>query len=138
MFVLLAGLLLGAGWGLASVILYLGLGALGLPVFAGGGAGLAHLFGPTGGYLASYVPAVFVTGLLSAGGHSLGRDVVAAAVGSIIVYAGGVPWLMQVTGLDLRKALLAGCLPFLPGDAIKIAAAGLLSRGLRPMMWERR
>jgi biotin transport system substrate-specific component len=138
MFVLLAGLLLGPGWGFASVLLYLGLGALGLPVFAGGGAGIAHLVGPTGGYLASYLPAVVVTGLLSRGERGLGQDILAGAAGSVVVYLGGIPWLMHIAGVDLRWALLAGCLPFLPGDAVKVVAAGLAARALRPVMWERR
>src|SRR4030043_2190183 len=70
LFVLLAGLLLGSRWGLASMGLYLLVGAIGIPVFAGGKGGLAHFFGPTGGYLLGYVLASWITGFISE--HSRG------------------------------------------------------------------
>ncbi|MFH2130143.1 MAG: biotin transporter BioY, partial [bacterium] len=62
MFVLLAGVLLGWKWGAASVLIYLLAGAVGFPVFSAGRGGVAHLLGPTGGYLLSYIPAVIVAG----------------------------------------------------------------------------
>ncbi len=65
LFVLLSGLLLGSRWGLASMGLYLLVGAIGIPVFAGGKGGFAHFFGPTGGYLFGYVLAAWVAGLIS-------------------------------------------------------------------------
>ena len=67
-FVMLAGLFLGPRWGLSSVLLFLFLGALGLPVFAGGKAGLAVFMGPTGGFLPGYVLMVFAVGFLSGRG----------------------------------------------------------------------
>jgi len=66
-FILLIALVLGPRMGTASVALYLLLGALGLPVFAGGKGGLAHFFGPTGGYLAGFLLSAWVTGVLAAG-----------------------------------------------------------------------
>ncbi len=65
LFILLAGLLLGSRWGLASVGVYLLAGALGLPVFAGGLGGIGRLVGPTGGYLVGFLPAVFVIGWIT-------------------------------------------------------------------------
>ena len=65
LFALLAGLLLGSRWGLASMGLYVLVGAMGMPVFAGGQGGLAHLFGPRGGYLFGFVLAAWVTGFIS-------------------------------------------------------------------------
>ena len=141
LFVILAGLLLGAGWGLVSVLIYLTLGILGVPVFSGGGSGLAHLAGPTGGYLLGYLPAVVVIGLLSAGARAttdrrqtLGRDLPAGLCGSLLVYAAGVPMLMIVTGMPLTRALAVGVLPFVPGDALKIAVSLPLARYLRPLV----
>ena len=67
MFVLLAGIILGPVWGLACVSIYLLIGLAGLPVFAGGTSGIGKLFGPTGGYLIAYLPAVFVAGAISKG-----------------------------------------------------------------------
>jgi biotin transport system substrate-specific component len=135
MFVFLAGLLLGSRWGLASVAVYLLAGLCGLPVFAGGTGGLGRFFGPTGGFLLGYLPAVFLIGAIAE--RKSGRmawDVVAMVLGSAALYACGVAWLKVVTGLSLAKAAAVGMLPFLPGDALKIAAAALIARAVRPIM----
>ncbi|WP_373501420.1 biotin transporter BioY [Desulfococcus sp.] len=135
LFVLLTGLLLGPRWGLASVGIYLLAGAIGLPVFAGGTGGIGRILGPTGGYLVAYLPAVWVVGIVSA--RTKGRvmgDIAAMALGALIVYGMGVPHLKAVTGMPWSKAVAAGMLPFLIGDALKIAAAVPIARTLRPVM----
>ena len=133
MFVLLAGIILGPRWGLASVGIYLLIGACGLPVFANGKAGIGHLFGPTGGYLLGYLPAVFITGLISKKGNKkLFFDIIAMIAGSIIVYAAGVPWLKVVTGMGWSKTLALGMYPFIIGDIIKIIAAAFIAKTIRP------
>ena len=135
MFVFLAGLLLGSRWGLAGIGVYLLAGACGLPVFAGGTGGLARFAGPTGGFLLGYVPVVFLIGWIAE--RRAGRmvwDVAAMIGGSVLLYACGVPWLMMVTGLPLSKALAVGVLPFLAGDALKIIAAALIAKSVRPLM----
>ncbi len=134
-FVLLAGLTLGPRWGLISVAAYLLTGAVGLPVFAGGTGGIGRLLGPTGGYLLGYLPAVFTVGAVA---HAPKKkqwylDATGAVCGSLIVYACGVPWLKAVTGMAWEPALWAGMLPFLIGDAIKIAAAVWVVRVIRPV-----
>jgi biotin transport system substrate-specific component len=135
LFVLLSGLLLGRRWGTVSVAVYLLAGALGLPVFAGGHGGIGRLAGPTGGYLVGYLPAVFLVGLISETGRRRPvYDVIAMVAGSAVVYLFGVTWLKVLTGMTLAKTLAVGMLPFLPGDALKIAAAVPLARALRPMM----
>jgi len=137
MFVMLTGLLLGWRWGLACVGIYLLAGICGLPVFSGGGAGLGHLLGPTGGYLVSYLPAVFVIGLISErSGHILLR-LLALVLGSALVYLFGVSWLKIATGMSFQKALAVGMLPFLIGDAVKIAAALAVAKALSPVMQKR-
>ena len=132
MFVLLAGLVLGPVWGLATVGVYLLVGLAGLPVFAGGTAGLGKLFGPTGGYLMGYLPAVYVTGLVS---QKLNQkpvaDILALILGSLIVYGVGVPWLKLAFAMPWSKALAAGMLPFLLGDALKVAAAACIAPRVR-------
>ena len=144
LFVLLAGLLLGSRWGLASVGIYLLVGAIGLPVFVGGKGGLAHFLGPTGGYLLGFAACALVTGYVAdtlrnhassktLRSHAL-SDVFAVTLGSIVVYLFGVPWLKAVTAMSWERALLVGMLPFLLGDAIKAAAAVLLARAIRPML----
>jgi len=135
LFIFLSGLLLGTRWGLACVGIYLLAGALGLPVFAGGSAGLGRFAGPTGGYLVGYLPAVALMGWIAGRRpHRRSADGVAVILGALTVYLCGVPWLMQVTGMGLGKALLAGMLPFLPGDAIKATAAVVIAQAVRPVI----
>ena len=135
MFVFLAGLLLGGRWGLASVAVYLLTGALGLPVFAGGMGGIGRIIGPTGGYLIGYLPAVFIVGYISEKAAArIGYDVLAMVCGTIVLYACGVTWLKILTGMTWTKTLAAGMYPFLIGDAIKIAAAALIAKAIRPVI----
>lgn len=134
-FVLLAALLLGPRWGAAAVAVYLLSGICGLPVFAGGTAGIGRIMGPTGGYLLGYLPAVFIAAWISskAGGRTW-ADIAAMICGSLIVYGCGVPWLKVVTGMPFSKALALGMVPFLIGDALKIAAAIPVVKALRPIV----
>jgi biotin transport system substrate-specific component len=135
MFVFLAGLLLGSRWGLASVAVYLLAGACGLPVFAGGTGGIGRFAGPTGGFLLGYLPVVFVIGLIAEGGRGRMRwDVAAMILGAAVLYACGVSWLKAVTAMPWAKAFAVGMYPFLPGDALKIAAAALIAKSIRPIM----
>jgi len=133
LFVMLTGLLLGGRWALTSVAVYLLAGAIGLPVFAGGTGGIGKFAGPTGGYLVGFAAAAYVIGTISQKGR--GRtaiDIFAMVTGTLIIYAFGVPWLKIVTGMDFSKAAAVGMLPFLPGDALKIAVAIPIARALRP------
>ena len=135
MFVFLAGLLLGSRWGLAGVAVYLLTGACGLPVFAGGLGGIGRIVGPTGGYLMGYLPAVFVAGYISEKtGKRFGGDILAMICATVVLYACGVTWLKILTGMTWSKTLLAGMLPFLIGDALKIVAAALIAKALRPVL----
>ncbi len=135
MFVLLAALILGPAWGLACVGIYLIIGLAGLPVFAGGTAGIGKLFGPTGGYLLGYLPAVYVTAVISkALKKTMTGDLIALVTGSLIVYAAGVPWLKFAFAMPWAKAVAAGMLPFLIGDALKVIAAALIAKKIRPLV----
>lgn len=137
LFVMLAGLLLGPRWGTVSVGVYLLAGAFGLPVFSGGSGGLARFAGPTGGYLLGFLPAVYLIGLISRRKRRRALwDVLAMVLGTALIYALGVSWLIVWTHMGLQKALAAGVLPFLVGDALKIAAAVPIARALRPVIRE--
>src|SRR4030042_5652901 len=93
LFVVPSGPLLGRRWGPTSMALYLLVGAIGIPVFAGGKGGFAHFLGPTGGYLFGYLISSWITGLLSEkSDRLLIRDVIAVVLGSLILYGCGVPW----------------------------------------------
>ncbi len=135
LFAVLSGLLLGSRWGAASMALYLLVGAIGLPVFAGGRGGFVHFMGPTGGYLLGYLVASWITGFISErsrGGMIL--DIIAVIAGSLALYALGVPWLKLVAQMSWTKALIVGALPFLIGDAIKACVILILARSVRPIL----
>lgn len=135
MFVLLAAVILGPLWGTACVTVYLVIGLAGLPVFAGGTSGIGKLFGPTGGYLLGYLPCAFITaGISKSLGRKLSSDIIAMLIGSVIIYACGVPWLKVVTKMSFEKALTVGMYPFLIGDALKIVAAAFIAKTLKPVI----
>jgi len=128
--VILTGCLLGSGRGALAALLYLGEGSAGLPFFSGGTAGLAHLFGPTGGYLVGCVAAALVAGLLSErrpGNSWMGRLLTLAAA-DLAVFAFGVTWLGAFTGM--ARAVVLGFVPFVVGDALKIAVAWGILEGV--------
>ncbi len=135
LFVYLTGLLLGSRWGMMGIAAYLLAGAVGLPVFAGGKGGIGHLLGPTGGYLLGFLPAVAIIGIVTekTGGKIL-FGIAALTAATIVIYACGITWLSIVTGMTVIQSLLVGMVPFLIGDAVKIAAALFIARSLRPMI----
>jgi biotin transport system substrate-specific component len=120
------------GWRLAgaTVLLYLTQGALGLPVFAGGG-GLAYMAGPTGGYLAGFLLAAVAVGWLAERGwaRSAPSTLAAMLIGTAIIFGCGIAWLATLIGLS--QAISAGLVPFLLSEAVKIA----LATALVPSAW---
>ncbi len=125
-FVLTAGVYLGGRDAAASQLAYLGLGATGLPVFAGG-VGPAALLGPTGGYLLAFPLAAWLVGSLVRPGTRATRALAAFLGATALIFAFGAGWLTQLAGMDPARALALGVLPFLPGAALKIAAATALT-----------
>jgi biotin transport system substrate-specific component len=131
-FVCMAGVLLGPRYGALSQLIYVALGLLGLPIFTAGG-GLGYVFQPTFGFLLSYIPAAFVIGLIAAKNPSKGRIVLACLAGEATIYLVGLPYMALILnvyldyGLDFWGILWGGMLPFLPWDALKVAATVFLS-----------
>lgn len=123
--VVLSGAVLGARRAALAQILYLAEGALGLPVFAAGGAGIANLLGPTGGYLVAFPIAAAITGTLAQRGwdRHFGTMLVAMLAASTAIFAFGLLWLARF--VPAGQLLGAGLLPFLPGDLIKSTLAAL-------------
>jgi biotin transport system substrate-specific component len=116
--VLVIGMALGWQVGAATILAYLGLAAVGVPVLAGGGAGLARLVGPTAGYLAGFLAAAVLVGWLAQRGWAgIGRCLVAMALGHAVVLGLGVLWLAYRIGWS--DAVDAGLIPFLPGAVVK-------------------
>ncbi|MDR2442464.1 MAG: biotin transporter BioY [Deltaproteobacteria bacterium] len=139
MFVLLTGLILGSKRGVYAILIYILAGCVGLPVFAGGKAGLAVLIGPTGGFLLGFIPSVMFCGLASKNGQnwSLPLLIAICIVATAITLTFGTIQLSLVLDISIYKALLAGTVPFLPGEFLKIVSAAsmfkfLAARNLLP------
>jgi len=132
--VLVVGALLGGTAGLGALLVYIALGIAGLPVFAGGGSGVARLLGPTGGYLLAFPVAAWMTGILTSAvlGHNrlldaagVLRVLLACAVGMVVIHVGGVAQLALLGG-DPASAFRMGFVPFLTGDLVKVGLAAVL------------
>lgn len=124
--VLVVGAALGARLGAVALVLYVLEGVVGLPVFAPGGAvGLARLTGPTGGYLVGFVVAAALVGALAQFGwdRSITTSILAMLGGEIVIYVFGLPWLAAF--VPIERVLVAGLLPFIPGDLVKLVLAAL-------------
>lgn len=152
--VFLAGGLLGKKYGTISLAVYILIGAVGVPVFAGFRGGLSVLAGPTGGYIIGYIAAAFLVGLLTElflgrkgapkkdaaaqkGGSRVKELLLCAAamvVGLAACYLLGTAWFMISTHTGLWPALISCVFPFLPGDALKIIAGSLLVQKLRHLL----
>ena len=124
-----SGAVLGKYRGALSQIIYIGLGCLGLPVFAGGKAGFGVLLGPTGGYLIGFVLGAFLIGFLVRLKKKPGflMIIFSLVIGTLAIYSLGVVQLSIWMGITLRQALLVGMLPFVFGDALKIFVAAIVS-----------
>ena len=111
--------------------LYVLLGALGAPVYAGGSGGIVHVFGPTGGYLIGFVASAFLAGRLAERRYdrAYGSSLLGMVAADLAVYLFGLPWLGFYVGF--AKVLLLGFVPFVVGDALKI----LLASSLLPLSW---
>jgi len=130
--VFLIGAALGSLRGSITMLVYLAEGALGLPFFAGGTAGLARLLGPTGGYLVGFVPAAFVIGYLAEHGWDRTplRAFAAMFLGSVVLFVCGLSRLAAF--VPHGQLLNLGLTPFVVGDLLKMLAAA----GLLPTVWK--
>lgn len=132
--VMLSGTLLGGCCGAVSQAIYLLIGVVGLPVCAGWTPALPRLIGPTGGYLIGYIPLAFLSGALYTAWGKNARGVKKYAaltggmlIGTAVLYAIGTAWYCVYSGANTAAALAVCVLPFLPGDAVKIAAVAILT-----------
>jgi biotin transport system substrate-specific component len=144
--VIVVGGLLGPRLGVAAVASYLALGLAGAPVFHGGLGGPVVLLGPTGGYLIGFLPAALLMGLLARWAQTRGSQlggsvrvvaplVAGAVLAEVAVYALGVPWLaVAYAGGSFGQAVAVGLVPYLLGDALKMAVAvGAVRIGARTL-----
>ena len=131
LFVLLSGSLLGRRLGSLAQGLYMLLGLTGLQVFTGAGSGSLYLFGPTGGYIAGFIPASFLAGYLCTRGKQKLPAVFAGFLfADLVLLLCGTLWLKVIISCSLSRAFLLGFLPFVPGDILKVIFAALIHRKL--------
>lgn len=136
--VLVVGMLLGRWRGTAAIFAYLVEGSLGLPVFAGGAAGIVKILGPTGGYLVSFLPAAYLAGYLAEKGwdRKVSTTFWAMILGNVVIFGFGALWLARFVGID--KAFSLGVLPFLAGDVVKIGLATIVLPGVWKLLSEKK
>ncbi len=133
--VYLAAVIGGAGFGTLAVAVYLLLGAVGLPVFSGFVGGVQAFLAPTGGFLLGYLPCTIVIGVgLRVGKYTRVACLLSLLAGTVVLYICGVGGFMYVTHTPFLASVAACCLPFLAGDAVKIAAVTVLFPSLTKLM----
>ena len=129
---LLVGLTLGSKRGFAAAALYLGWGAMGLPVFSPAGpGGIAQLLGPTAGYLWAYPVVAFVAGLIAERGvRGFTRNLIGGSIADVALFASGISWLAVLTH-SWQHAAIFGLYPFLAAEVMKVMLAAGLARRLQ-------
>ena len=114
------------GWlyGTLSVLIYLLIGFVGVPVFSDFTAGITKLAGPTGGYMLGYIPLALIAGFFIAKfENKIPMHVLGMILGTIVCYAFGTAWLAISLKMSLPAALMAGVVPYIPADIIKMVIA---------------
>lgn len=131
-FIYLAAIVLGDKLGTLSVLVYILLGLVGLPVFSGYSGGVGKIAGPTGGYIVGYLPMAFIAGFFAVKWIEKKYMVIIGMVtGTIVLYLLGTVWFVIQMKCDFAYALSVCVIPFLIGDAVKIIVAALLGLTLR-------
>ncbi|NYT16617.1 MAG: biotin transporter BioY [Methanomicrobiales archaeon] len=131
LFVILSGAVM-RRYAVLPNVLYILMGALNIPVFHSGTAGIAVLLGPTGGYVLGFVPGALATGLAYEHRNPVLR-ITGIIIGLAIIFLCGMTWLSFSAGISLSTAFLIGVLPFIPGDAIKGYAVYLIAGRLEAL-----
>lgn len=142
-FIILIGLLFGWKKALLAILTYIILGAVGLPLFSNGKAGIAHLTGLTGGFIFGFIPLAFLSGLCSS--KKIITKVTVVLMASVLIYLIGVPWAQYIFNnvvapknnyplWDLATTLQKCAIPFLIPDVLKIVAAVVISEAITPVL----
>lgn len=126
---------LGAKFGCISYLVYLLIGFIGVPVFSGFTSGPSKLLGPTGGYLIGFIPMAVIAGILIDKFISSRIICLLGMIGgTIVAYAFGTAWLAYQAHLDWKAALMAGVIPFIPGDLAKMILAMIAGPQIRKQL----
>lgn len=126
---------LGAKYGCVSYLIYLLIGFVGVPVFSGFTSGPGKLLGPTGGYLIGFLPMALIAGILI--DKFISKRIICLLgmmIGTIVAYAFGTIWLANQAGMDWKAALMAGVIPFIPGDFAKMILAMIAGPQIRKQL----
>lgn len=142
LFTALAGVMLGAKLGALSQLVYVIVGLIGIPVFAGGTGGFSTIVSPSFGYLIGFILGAYAIGKIAESSTKPGflRLFTAALVGIIVIYAVGVPYLYLIVknvmgkNITFTAALKTGCLIFIPGDLLKSVIAAVLGAKIVPVV----
>ena len=125
--IFLAIFVLGMKNGTISFIIYLLLGAVGVPVFSSFRGGLQVLAGPTGGYLIGFIFLALIMGFaLDHFDRKLVPTIIGMSIGMVVCYAFGTVWLAKLLSLSFKEGLMMGVIPYLAGDAAKIIIAAIV------------
>lgn len=139
-FTLLSGILLGPFLGALSQLVYVIIGLIGIPVFAGGTGGISSIFHPSFGYLLGYIIAPIVVGKIINidNNPKIVRLLVGSLLGSLAIYVLGIPYMYVIlkyvshVNMTLTKTFQIGCFVFLPGDTLKCIIASIISLRMLP------
>lgn len=124
----LVGAVAGEKYGTVSVMIYILLGMVGLPVFSGFAGGFSRVVGVTGGYIIGYIPCVYICGIiLRAAKRRIWAYPLAMLSGTVALYVFGTGWYSLQTGNTFAGGLMICVIPFLPGDMVKIILASVFS-----------
>ncbi|MDO4484702.1 MAG: biotin transporter BioY [Clostridia bacterium] len=133
--VLLCAALMKKQYAALTMLVYMVMGLIGLPVFSNLTGGPGKLFGVTGGYIIGYLPCAFIASwMIEKLGRAYWKQLIAMLVGVAVCYVFGTVWFIITKGVTLSAALAMCVTPFLPGDAVKIALAAFLSDRLEKIM----
>lgn len=133
--IILIGLVLTPLQAFFSTFIFIVLGTIGVPVFAGGAGGLQILVGPRGGYIVGFMLAAIIISWIRRGKNNFKVSLLLALfVGTPIIYVTGVFWMQHVTGFPMSKVLKIAMLPFIPGDIIKAIVAATIATRLNKAM----
>lgn len=141
MFVILSGMLLGGKLGALSQIVYIVLGLIGIPIFAGFTGGPQTILKPSFGFLIGFIFAAYVVGKITHGEQRSTKKIwIASIVGTVVIYLFGLPYMYYILNIVMEKGfsfgaiMNMGCLLFLPGDLIKLVIASLVATKTVPVL----
>ena len=123
--------ILGAKLGTVSIIIYILLGAVGLPVFSNFTGGFGILLSPTGGFIIGFIFTALTVGIITSFKNSILTNTLAMLLGLLLCYTFGTVWYCIYANVDFITAVLICVVPFLIGDAVKIATASILVTKLK-------